>query len=110
MVAGFGHLTHLWEMSKMVIAKFYDYTSPNVWPLNSPDLNPMDYYVCGTVEKDTNHRTSTTKTQLIDRIKVDFETLPRKTVTSAFSRFWNRIEAVIDDTGDYFKWNLLTVV
>ena len=42
-------------------ANFYDYTSPNVWPPNSPDLNPMDYYVWGTVEKDTNRRASTKK-------------------------------------------------
>ena len=26
---------------KWLLANFYDYTSPNVWPPNSPDLNPM---------------------------------------------------------------------
>ena len=44
------------KRQKWLSANFYDYTSPNVWPLNSPDLNPMDYYVCGVVEKDTNRR------------------------------------------------------
>ncbi|KAL1116638.1 hypothetical protein AAG570_005110 [Ranatra chinensis] len=27
----------------------------NVWPPNSPDLNPVDYFVWGAVEKDTNN-------------------------------------------------------
>ena len=82
---------------------FYDYTSPNAWPPNSPDLNPMDYYVCGAVQKDTHRRVSTTKAQLIDRIKVVFEALPREIVTSACSRFRSRIEAVLDANGGYFE-------
>ena len=49
-------------------------TSPNVWPPNSPDHNPMDYYVWGTVEKDANRRTSTTKVQLINIIKTFLRT------------------------------------
>ena len=65
------------KSQKWLSANIYDYTSPNVWPPNSPDLNTMDYYVYGAVEKDTNRRASTTKDQLIDRIKVVFETLPR---------------------------------
>ena len=41
--------------------------------------------------------------QLIDRIKVVFETLPKETVTLACSRFRGRIEAVIDANGGYFE-------
>ena len=84
-------------------ANYYDCTSPNVRPPNSPDLNPMDYYVRGTVEKDANHRASTTKVQLIDRIKAAFETLPKESVASACSRFRGRIGAVIDANGGYFE-------
>ena len=43
---------------------------------------PIDYYVCGAVGKDTNSHASTTKAQLINRIKVVFETLPRETNVS----------------------------
>ena len=57
----------------------------------------------GAVEKDTNRRASTTKTQLNDRIKAVFETLPRERVTSACSRFRHRIEVVIDANGGYFE-------
>lgn len=88
---------------KWLSANFYDYTSPNIWPPNSPDLNPMDYYVWDAVEKDTNRRASTTKAELINIIKAVFETLPRESVKSACSRFRGRIEAVIDANGGYFE-------
>ena len=64
--AGFGPYHTSGKSQKLLSANFYDNTGPNVWPPNSPDLNPMDYYVCGAVEKDTNRRASTTKSQLID--------------------------------------------
>ena len=87
MAAGFGALPHLWEKSRWLLANICDYTSLNVWPPNSQDLNPMDYYAWGSVEKDAYRRASTTKAQLIDRIKAVFETLPRESVTSACHRF-----------------------
>ena len=62
---------------------FYNYTSPNVWPLNSTDPNPMYYYVWGAVEKDANRHASTTKAQLIHKIKAVFETFPRESIKSA---------------------------
>ena len=48
------------KSQKWLSVNFSDYTSPNVWPPNSPDLNPMDYYAWGAVEIDANRRASTT--------------------------------------------------
>ena len=91
------------KCQKWSLANFYDYTSSNVWTPNSPDLNPMDYYVSGTVEKDVNHCASTTKAQLIEKIKAFFETLPRESPTSACSKFQDWIESVIDINCAYFE-------
>ncbi|KAL1116751.1 hypothetical protein AAG570_005223 [Ranatra chinensis] len=68
---------------KWLSENFYDSTSPNVWPPNSPDPNPMDYFVWGAVEKDTDRPPSNTKAQFI-KMKV-FAALPRETVASACS-------------------------
>ena len=91
------------KSKKWLSAIFFDYTTPNVWPPNSTDPNPMDYYVWGTVEKDANRRASTTKAQLIDIIKTVFETFPRESATSACSRFRGRIEAAIDANGGHYE-------
>ena len=103
MAAGFGPCHTSGKSQKWPTANFYDYTSANVWPPNSQDHNPMDYYAWGAAEKGANRRTSTTKAQLIDRIKAAFETLPMDSVTSACSRFRGRIEAVIDANGGSFE-------
>ena len=93
------------KRQKQLSANFYDFTSTNVWPPNFPDLNPMDYYVWGAVKKDSNHCASTTKPQLIERIKAAFEAFPQEIVKSACFRFksWYIIviisEAVIDANG-----------
>ena len=68
------------KSQKWLSKNFYDFTSPNVWPPNSQDLNPMDCYVWGAVEKDPNRCASTTKPQLIERIRAAFEALPREIV------------------------------
>ena len=49
-------------------------------------------------------------TELISRIKAVFKTLPRESVSSASSRFQDRIEAVIDANGAYFDLSMLTIV
>ena len=91
------------KSQKWLLANIYDYISPNVWPPNSADLNPMGYYVLHAVEKDANHRASTTKAQLIDRVEVVFETLQWENVASTCSRFRGPVEAVIDANGGYFE-------
>ena len=42
----------------------YDHIVPNIWPPNSPDLNPLDYYVWSVVEKDVNEYGHDTKDSL----------------------------------------------
>ena len=44
---------------------FYGHITPNLWPPNSPDLNPMDYYVSGVVERDLNKYPHNTKDSVI---------------------------------------------
>ena len=38
----------------------HDYITPNMWPSSSPDLNPLDYYVWGIVERETNKHSHNT--------------------------------------------------
>ena len=103
MAARLSPLPHLRKKQKWLSANFYDFTGPNVWPPNSPDLNPMDYYVWGAVEKDSSRCARTTKPQLIERIKAAFEALSWEIVKSACSRFRSRIEAAIDANDGYFE-------
>ena len=42
----------------------YDHITPNIWTPNSPDLNPLDYYVWSVVEKEVNEHPHNTKDYL----------------------------------------------
>jgi len=46
----------------------HDHITPNMWPLSSPDLNSLDYYIWGVVERETNkhpHNTLDSLEQLL---------------------------------------------
>ncbi|KAF2350023.1 hypothetical protein FHG87_019224 [Trinorchestia longiramus] len=47
---------------------FHDHITPNLWPHNSPYLNPLDYYVWGVVEKEVNEHPHNTKSSLMEAI------------------------------------------
>eukprot|EP00106_Octopus_bimaculoides_P003441 XP_014770883.1 PREDICTED: uncharacterized protein LOC106869593 [Octopus bimaculoides] len=73
-----------------------NYVTPNMWPPNSPDLSPMDYYLWSTVERGTNYHPhnaiasgKTTIVQVMSEMNKDH-------IVSACQRFWFRIEAVIE--------------
>ena len=82
------------KSQKRLAENFHDHNSPDMWPSNSPGCNPMDYYVWGAVEIDTNRTPCNTKIELVKRVKTMFSRLSRDTVTAAYGRFRKRLEVV----------------
>lgn len=48
---------------------FHDHVAPNLWPPNSPDYNPLDYYLWGVVEKEVNKHPHNTKSSLMEAME-----------------------------------------
>ena len=65
------------------------------WSPNSPDLNPLDYYVWSVVERVTNKSRHLNMTLLRTAIETVFVGMGSVTLQRAFERFKPRIEAVI---------------
>ncbi len=65
------------KSQKWLSDNFFEFVAPDVWPPNSPDLNPMDYFVWGAVERGTNRTPCKSKDDLISRIKVVFASLSK---------------------------------
>ena len=70
---------------------------------SSPDLNPLDYFVCSYVENITNMTSHNTKASLIAAIRRVFAKLPPVHVEKACSQFRIRIEAVIEAECGYIE-------
>ena len=45
--------------------EFHSFTS-NLWPLSSPDLNPLDYYMWGIVKREVNKHPHNTISSLME--------------------------------------------
>ena len=80
-----------------------DYTSLNIWPPNSPDCNPCEYYLWGVIERDTNRTSCNTMAKLKARITRCFKELLRDQVRSACARFRFQLEQVVEVRGAYFE-------
>jgi DDE superfamily endonuclease len=82
---------------------FHDFITPNIWPPSSPDLNPLDYFFWGIVERDTNKHAHSTIDSLKTAIKDTVADINKDHVIRACSRFRGRIEAVIKAKGDFIE-------
>ncbi|XP_076626017.1 uncharacterized protein LOC143344146 [Colletes latitarsis] len=77
--------------------------SKDFWPPNSPDLNPLDYYVWGVIERHTNKCRHPNINSLRAAIESEFTVMKRDQLKSACSRFRARIEQVIEAQGGYIE-------
>ena len=82
---------------------FYDHITPNLWPPNSPDLNPLDYYVCGVLEREVNKHLDNTNDSLKAAIVESTANINKDELIRECLRFRPRIEAVIDAEGGYIE-------
>lgn len=82
---------------------FYDHVTPDLWPPNSPDCNPLDYYLWGAVERITNKTACNNKGELIRRLCQAFQALPADVVKISCSRFRSRVESVINADGGFIE-------
>ena len=61
---------HIHAKSQEWCAKHFPYfIDKDHWPPNSPDLNPLDYSICGELAHQINWDTVTSKTTLISELK-----------------------------------------
>ena len=91
------HMTQAWLYQQL----------PCHWPLDlwspsSPDLNPLDYYVWGVLEK-VNYHPCNTKQELKDAIVGAMDHMDRMKVKKACSTFRHRLKAVIEKKGGHIE-------
>jgi len=87
----------------------HDHITPNMWPPSSPDLNPLDYYVWGVVERETNKHPHNTLDSLRAAITRVMTHMDEDHLIRACKRFRQRIEAVIAAERDFISYYRITV-
>ena len=82
------------------VSMFWD---KNTWPPNSPDLNPLDYYVWSVIERESNKSRHTDIKSLAQAIQTAFANMSRDQLKRACDRFRPRVQKVIDANGGYIE-------
>jgi len=77
--------------------------SKKFWPPNSPDLNPLDYYIWSVVKRVINKHKHLNVTSLRTAIEAAFADIDSATLQRACERFRSRIEPVIEADGGYIE-------
>jgi len=82
---------------------FHDHIIPNIWPLFSSDLNPLDYYVWIIVEREVNKHFLNTKDSLKAAIVKIMSNINKIHLIQACQRFRSHIEAIIEAESGFIK-------
>jgi len=82
------------------------FTAPNLWPPNSPDLNPVDYKVWGTME-DRDYRAKVRDVDdLKQRLVNMWDSLEQSVIGDAISQWRSRLRACVRAKGGHFEQSL----
>ena len=73
------------------------YVHKDIWPSNSPDLNPCDFWMWGVVEKKSNSTAHVSVSDLKKAIRKAASTIDSDEARRARSAFRRRLESVRDD-------------
>ena len=88
-------------MQDWMSENLHDHITPNIWPHNSPDINPLDYYVFRIVEREINKYPH----NMLDFLRVAITRvithMDKDHLIRACKRFRQRTESVIGAEGDF---------
>ena len=77
---------------------------PNMWPPNSPDLNPVDYCVWSALERNVYRgRRFENTIELKAAILQEWEALPQAVINNAIDGFRSRVRLVIAENGQHIE-------
>ena len=75
----------------------------DVWPSNSPDLNPLDYYFWGRIVGKACQKLLNSIIALKRSIKRAIDTVDKTEIIHAVSKFRSRVEAVVANEGGHIE-------
>jgi len=85
-----------------------EFTAKDEWPANSPDLNPLDYHVCGAMLE--HYKSFQPKPENIDQLKkvlqLIWDQLLQDAINKAILSFPKRLQACVKAGGGHFEHTL----
>lgn len=80
-----------------------DFIPPNLWPPNSPDLNPVDYKIWGILQERVYRTNIKDVDELRQRIADEWDKLDQRVVDKAVGQWRKRLRACVAAGGGQFE-------
>ena len=83
-----------------------DFISPQLWPPNSPDLNPVDYHVWSVLEQRVYRTRIRDINHLRARLVEEWQKFDQKIIDWAVNQWRRRLRACVQEEGGHFEHKL----
>ncbi len=81
-------------------ASLMNHQLKGMWPPNSPEYKPLDYFMWCEFEREVNKQPHNTQASLKAKISEVMTNIDREIVILTCQRFWSQIEATVEANGD----------
>jgi len=80
-----------------------DFISPDLWPPNSPDLNPVDYKIWGVMQDRVYQRPVSNVDELKQRLMETWSEMEQRVIDQAIDQWRGRLRACVNAKGRNFE-------
>ena len=91
------------ETVKMLTRETPGFISPDQWPPNSPDLNPVDYSVWGLLQERVYRTRIADMDELKQRLRTEWASLEHSVTVAAIRQWRQRLRACVRAEGGHFE-------
>ena len=86
-----------------ILRKIRSFISKEDWPVQSPNLNPLDYSIWSILEKRVCSTFHQTLKSLKAKLIKEWDTIPLEMLRAACNSFLDRLKAVVKNKGSYIE-------
>jgi len=93
------------ETEELLKVETPDFIPPNLWPPNSPDLNPVDYWIWGILQERVYKTRSKDVDELRRRIAEEWDKIDQRiyVIDQAVGEWRKRLQACVAAGGGHFE-------
>ena len=77
--------------------------APEIWPPNSPDLSPCDYFLFGPLKDAVYRRRPRNLPELRNCILDEWDLISQRSINAAIDQFLPRLQGVVDNNGGHIE-------
>ena len=94
------------ETIKLLQRETPAFISPDLWPPNSPDLNPVNYKICGVMQDRVYQKKVKDVNELRERLVEVWAGLQQNVIDDAIDQWRRRLRACVRARGGHFEYLL----